>query len=667
MERTISASYNLHNSIFQEKGRVFNGWSRVKLADHRYTYVKTIDGKDVYMKPDSSCFDANGQRIKQPENPASYLANVFESAEEFIQRSAIVKRGKQVALLGADGHYIVPFEYPPYGQTVSSLFTKLNGGDCLVYQQWWRLVNTNETIKSIERIYNRDGLLLYEGVSHRLLFDNDSIIICKGEDRMRVDSKTARVIFPFCVSHFDIEDRKMLTYSTAPKAGWNVFDSISEKLVFREPHQSIVYLEKRKCFLVIDDRIKVANEKGTTIRELPGSLDTLYSEQYFKGDCVFFDFDGTPIIDSSYDRITVLFSNDESETAISWFSQQNKKEYPRRPPYRKEACGAVSYLECIKDDNHFILDLNGSVLLGPLNDSIEPYYEFGNRIEGFKVKSNGYHKWHVYSLTGEYLEERIIDYPFNEIDYGYDFYSHLGDDIVGCELSIDDNEPYDFFEGHPLEYQTRLPQKQVLASDRPITVLPDKRDIRYLFFDTETTGVPKDYNAPITDLENWPRLVQLSWVISDSSGKELKVKDYIIKPEGFSIPNDAARIHGITTELAQREGVLLQRILGEFIQDLNSVDILVGHNIDFDKKIIEAEFIRQNKDGKVLSKPSICTMKSSTDYCRLPGKYGYKWPTLQELHKKLFGVNFEDAHNSLNDIKATKDCFFELKARKIIK
>ena len=161
-------------------------------------------------------------------------------------------------------------------------------------------------------------------------------------------------------------------------------------------------------------------------------------------------------------------------------------------------------------------------------------------------------------------------------------------------------------------------------------------------------------------------MVQLSWIVTDASGKELSVKDFIIKPDGFTIPEDSSKVHGIATEIAIRDGNPLQDVLAEFVSDLETADMIVGHNVEFDKKIVGAEFLRCNIQSIALDKRTVCTMKSSTDYCALPGKYGYKWPTLQELYNKLFGKSFEDAHNSLNDIKATKECYFELKKRDII-
>ncbi len=193
----------------------------------------------------------------------------------------------------------------------------------------------------------------------------------------------------------------------------------------------------------------------------------------------------------------------------------------------------------------------------------------------------------------------------------------------------------------------------------------------YLFFDTETTGVPQNYKAPITNSSNWPRLVQLAWIMADKNGNVLKKKSVIIKPDDFSIPSDAAAVHGITTSRAQREGKPLRVVLEEFATDLSLAVKVVGHNVDFDQRIVGAELYRMDKDyDALMDKPCICTMKSSTDFCAIPNPNtyfgGYKWPSLQELYRKLFDRSFEDAHDALADISATKDCYFELKRRGII-
>lgn len=188
----------------------------------------------------------------------------------------------------------------------------------------------------------------------------------------------------------------------------------------------------------------------------------------------------------------------------------------------------------------------------------------------------------------------------------------------------------------------------------------------YLFFDTETTGVPRNYKAPVSDSSNWPRLVQLGWIVTDSEGHETKSNNYIIRPDGFTIPADVAKLHGITTERALAEGVSLLGVLEEFVEDLESVRNIVGHNIEFDKNIIAAELYRNSMPYHFNQWRSYCTMHASTNFCAIRGPYGFKWPRLVELYKKLFGYTFDDAHNAFADITATKECFWEMRRRGLI-
>jgi DNA polymerase III epsilon subunit-like protein len=189
----------------------------------------------------------------------------------------------------------------------------------------------------------------------------------------------------------------------------------------------------------------------------------------------------------------------------------------------------------------------------------------------------------------------------------------------------------------------------------------------YLFFDTETTGLPKNWKAPVTDLDNWPRMIQIAWILCDAAGNKIETEVYIIKPEGFVIPKEASDVHGISTEKAMSDGIALMDVLTKFKAAVDKSDFIVAHNISFDEKIMGAELLRNKLDSNFESIRKLCTMKSSTDYCKLPGMYGYKWPTLSELHIKLFGVDFEDAHDALVDISVTEKCFWELKRRGLIK
>ncbi len=189
----------------------------------------------------------------------------------------------------------------------------------------------------------------------------------------------------------------------------------------------------------------------------------------------------------------------------------------------------------------------------------------------------------------------------------------------------------------------------------------------YLFFDVETTGLPKNWNAPVSELENWPRIVQLAWLEYDLKGNELSRDNYIVKPEGFTIPEEATKIHGITTEQAEKEGVIINEILKKFSSALDKAKMLIAHNIDFDQNVIGAEFLRADISHSLFDIKKFCTMKESTNFCQIPGNYGPKWPSQSELHNKLFNSPSEDAHNALVDATICAKCFFELIKKGVIK
>lgn len=188
----------------------------------------------------------------------------------------------------------------------------------------------------------------------------------------------------------------------------------------------------------------------------------------------------------------------------------------------------------------------------------------------------------------------------------------------------------------------------------------------YLFFDTETTGLPKDWKAPLTELDNWPRLVQLAWRQYDKHKQLQQSGNVIIKPVGFDIPFAASNVHGISTQQAIDNGINLKDALIEFNEAVRTSSMLIAHNMSFDEKIIGAEYLRCMPTADLNDIQKICTKEKSTLYCAIPGKYGYKWPTLMELHEILFEERFENAHDALADVKACADCFFELHKRGVI-
>lgn len=190
----------------------------------------------------------------------------------------------------------------------------------------------------------------------------------------------------------------------------------------------------------------------------------------------------------------------------------------------------------------------------------------------------------------------------------------------------------------------------------------------YLIFDTETTGLPKNYKAPVSDSDNWPRCVQIAWQLHDSQGKLLEHQDYLIIPEGFNIPFDAEKIHGISTELAQNKGLPLKEVAERFLEAIKKAKFIVGQNIDFDLNIMGAEFYRLRWEDPF---PGLLVLDTCTEItaqlCQLPGGRGgkFKLPTLTELHEFLFDQPFTEAHNATADVEATTRCFLELVRRRI--
>jgi DNA polymerase-3 subunit alpha len=190
----------------------------------------------------------------------------------------------------------------------------------------------------------------------------------------------------------------------------------------------------------------------------------------------------------------------------------------------------------------------------------------------------------------------------------------------------------------------------------------------YLIFDTETTGLPRSWSAPITDTDNWPRCIQIAWQLHDEMGNLIEHQDYLVKPEGFNIPYDAERIHGISTELAMEQGIALSEVLEKFNIALSKAKYIVGQNVGFDVNIMGCEFHRMNVGSDMVKMPVLDTCTETTaELLKLPGGRGgrFKLPTLTELHQFLFGQPFAEAHNATADVEATTRCFLELIKREV--
>ena len=210
--------------------------------------------------------------------------------------------------------------------------------------------------------------------------------------------------------------------------------------------------------------------------------------------------------------------------------------------------------------------------------------------------------------------------------------------------------------------------------------------MRVLVFDTETTGLPKSKIINPDTLNLWPHIVQFSYVIYDTVLNDIvESSDTIVKlKEGITIPEDSIKIHGITNESSQKNGINIELILNEFFYHLRNVDLLVGHNVSFDINMIKVELLRFIYDTKSnISENEVkaykynfhfltnyknicCTLQESIDLCNIKaidkfGKEFIKFPKLLELHQKLFESTPNNLHNSFNDILVTLRCFMKLK------
>jgi DNA polymerase III epsilon subunit-like protein len=173
-------------------------------------------------------------------------------------------------------------------------------------------------------------------------------------------------------------------------------------------------------------------------------------------------------------------------------------------------------------------------------------------------------------------------------------------------------------------------------------------------FDVETTGLPKKRNRPFTEFENWPYIVQLSWVVYNNNKGEIEsINDHIIKiPDHETIPYESIKIHGITNEIMRERGEDLVTILMDFKRDISNSKVIVAHNLDFDTSVISVELLRNNLRNAMYfyRGKKYCTM--------LKTKHLFKrWPKLINLHIHFFGTTPKNLHNSLIDVYVCFRCF----------
>ena len=200
--------------------------------------------------------------------------------------------------------------------------------------------------------------------------------------------------------------------------------------------------------------------------------------------------------------------------------------------------------------------------------------------------------------------------------------------------------------------------------DNASTTTPETvEDERYIIvMDVETNGFIKSRNAqPNTiTLPLFPRIVQFSWGFYTEDGNCKEIENQIIKPDGWSI-NGTDKCHGISQEKAEEEGVDIKDGLTQYKNDIdNHCMTIVCHNVNFDMRVVASEFVRAEME--IPRAGTCCTMKAGVNYCKItPKVYGeFKWPSLQELYRKCFDEELENAHNSYYDVVNCAKCYFKM-------
>ncbi len=185
------------------------------------------------------------------------------------------------------------------------------------------------------------------------------------------------------------------------------------------------------------------------------------------------------------------------------------------------------------------------------------------------------------------------------------------------------------------------------------------------FFDFETTGIYNFKSTPDDPAQPWP--TQLAFVVFNDERKLVHQAKVLIKPK-TPINEEAAAKTGITTAYATTHGISVELALTLAIKFIQDCSLVVAHNVDFDRQILESAVARTTGTTYALDIPTFCTMKSMTNVCKLPAKWpgSFKWPRLEEAYKHCFGTTVDDAHDALADVTATSRIYYWMVDNKLV-
>ena len=328
-------------------------------------------------------------------------------------------------------------------------------------------------------------------------------------------------------------------------------------------------------------------------------------------------------------------------------------------------CNWVAVYDKSLKKEGIVIQKTNKVIVPFVNDYIRIYFGLKSNcfVIGKDIKYNSDSFYGVsngkFAITNTKME-LITDYIFKDIHHFVAKPTYLSLSLLNPKHNADielNNEYIQYIA--PLFEYYKYDDKTIIDS------CPFKN--LTLFIDVETTGLSLKGGESYDNLDNWSHIVQLGFILCDDNFGKLSERSIILKPEKYNIPIESTIIHGITHDFALNNGENRFDVLSYMDRILSNVDVVIGHNIEFDLNTLKCEILRakgsknilfENKNHKVID-----TMKIGCDICRIPSyKSGekYKWPTLDELYTKLFNKSFNGQHNAMNDIKATYECYFEM-------
>ncbi len=181
-----------------------------------------------------------------------------------------------------------------------------------------------------------------------------------------------------------------------------------------------------------------------------------------------------------------------------------------------------------------------------------------------------------------------------------------------------------------------------------------------LLYDISANGLPKSYSAPWSDPFNWPRMIHIAWLEYSMEGKLIAQHDHLIKPENWDLSEKMEKMHHVTMEELRTSGEELLSVLEQMKKSIDENKYLFSFNQAYNENILLSEFNRKNIDHRLFQTERFCLMRETTYFCKIPGKKGYKWPSLQELHETIFGQRFAGGNNAKIDLIALTKCFNHL-------